>query len=616
MSRFEERLAEDRVVVGDGGTGALLTAAVPRLRVPEEANLKAPEAVIGVHLGFIRGRAPSSSRRTRSARTAASSSAQSCSTTGSRRSSSAASSSPARRARSPASQVLVGGVDRPARRSGGQPRSRGRLRRLPRAGAAARGARRRPLHGRDVLRPGGARDRRSSAVQDASRRCRSSRSSPSTRTPRRWRASRRATPSTRLGALGVVADRRELRPRPAGSARRARRDGGGARTACALTRAAERRAAEPFGRPHRLPERDARLLRRVRRPGAQPRRADHRRLLRDDAGADRRDSRRGRGAARAARAARSSSSARSPRSPRPRRADEDAPASASSRPGSGSSRSSSTRPRARTWRRCWACAARLKASGVVHVVGHQRQPDGARAAVRAHGGRGDRADGRDRDDPARHAARLVDHGAPVPAPRRARGGRPERPRGHRRPAARRRLPRLERRLRGGRDRPRDAPRPSEPRGGLLRQGDRRADLVLRRRRGEPVRGGPRPRGRALPAQGRRGRALRHDPGALRHRRTSTASSTRSAASPRFRCSSASGRSRASSSRSGSTTRCRGSRSPRAIQERLAAAGPDAARRRLRARAGAGRGGADARRRASTSSRPSRSPTQLWSCSAP
>ena len=54
MSRFEERLAEDRAVVGDGGTGALLSAAVPRLRCPEEANLKSPEAVIGVHAGFIR----------------------------------------------------------------------------------------------------------------------------------------------------------------------------------------------------------------------------------------------------------------------------------------------------------------------------------------------------------------------------------------------------------------------------------------------------------------------------------------------------------------------------------------------------------------------------------
>jgi methionine synthase I (cobalamin-dependent)/5,10-methylenetetrahydrofolate reductase len=55
MSRLLERLAEERVLVSDGGTGALLTAAVPRLRCPEEANLKAPEAVINVHQGFVRG---------------------------------------------------------------------------------------------------------------------------------------------------------------------------------------------------------------------------------------------------------------------------------------------------------------------------------------------------------------------------------------------------------------------------------------------------------------------------------------------------------------------------------------------------------------------------------
>ncbi len=54
MTRFHDRLAGDRILVGDGGTGALLSAAVPRLRCPEEANLKAPEAVISVHAGFIR----------------------------------------------------------------------------------------------------------------------------------------------------------------------------------------------------------------------------------------------------------------------------------------------------------------------------------------------------------------------------------------------------------------------------------------------------------------------------------------------------------------------------------------------------------------------------------
>src|SRR3569623_2049863 len=33
--------------------GSLLTAAVPGLRVPEEANLRAPEAVVSVHVSFI-----------------------------------------------------------------------------------------------------------------------------------------------------------------------------------------------------------------------------------------------------------------------------------------------------------------------------------------------------------------------------------------------------------------------------------------------------------------------------------------------------------------------------------------------------------------------------------
>src|ERR687892_1710910 len=54
MSRLLARLEEERVLVSDGGTGALLTAAVPRLRCPEEANVRAPEAVIAVHQGFIR----------------------------------------------------------------------------------------------------------------------------------------------------------------------------------------------------------------------------------------------------------------------------------------------------------------------------------------------------------------------------------------------------------------------------------------------------------------------------------------------------------------------------------------------------------------------------------
>ena len=52
-SRFLERLENGPVIVGDGGMGALLSAAVPRLRSPEEANLRAPEAVVSLHASFI-----------------------------------------------------------------------------------------------------------------------------------------------------------------------------------------------------------------------------------------------------------------------------------------------------------------------------------------------------------------------------------------------------------------------------------------------------------------------------------------------------------------------------------------------------------------------------------
>src|SRR3954453_2287262 len=52
-NRFEERLASGPVIVGDGGMGALITSAVPRLRCPEEANLRAPDAVVSLHVGFI-----------------------------------------------------------------------------------------------------------------------------------------------------------------------------------------------------------------------------------------------------------------------------------------------------------------------------------------------------------------------------------------------------------------------------------------------------------------------------------------------------------------------------------------------------------------------------------
>ncbi|HEV8686607.1 MAG TPA: homocysteine S-methyltransferase family protein, partial [Gaiellaceae bacterium] len=52
--RFVERLRNGPPIVGDGGMGALVSSAVPRLRTPEEANLRAPDAVVSLHVSFIR----------------------------------------------------------------------------------------------------------------------------------------------------------------------------------------------------------------------------------------------------------------------------------------------------------------------------------------------------------------------------------------------------------------------------------------------------------------------------------------------------------------------------------------------------------------------------------
>jgi methionine synthase I (cobalamin-dependent)/5,10-methylenetetrahydrofolate reductase len=53
-NRFVQRLSEGPPIVGDGGMGVLVSSAVPRLRTPEEANLRAPEAVVSLHVSFIR----------------------------------------------------------------------------------------------------------------------------------------------------------------------------------------------------------------------------------------------------------------------------------------------------------------------------------------------------------------------------------------------------------------------------------------------------------------------------------------------------------------------------------------------------------------------------------
>ena len=84
-SRFLERLESGPLVVADGGMGALISSAVPRLRCPEEANLRAPDAVVSLHVSFINAgadlietntlrREPAQARRATSSRTSSSAS--------------------------------------------------------------------------------------------------------------------------------------------------------------------------------------------------------------------------------------------------------------------------------------------------------------------------------------------------------------------------------------------------------------------------------------------------------------------------------------------------------------------------------------------------------------
>jgi homocysteine S-methyltransferase len=51
---FLDRLRTGPPIVADGGMGALVSSAVSRLRCPEEANIRAPESVVSLHVSFIR----------------------------------------------------------------------------------------------------------------------------------------------------------------------------------------------------------------------------------------------------------------------------------------------------------------------------------------------------------------------------------------------------------------------------------------------------------------------------------------------------------------------------------------------------------------------------------
>ena len=337
----------------------------------------------------------------------------------------------ARGARGVGARRLHRGLDRPARRRRASgPRAVGAVRR---AGADPRGPRRRPLHGRDVLRPRRSRERgrgRPLGVGAPDRRAHDVRQRPAD--ARRRLGPRSSGPARHARRRGV---RREPRRRARGGARRDRRH---ARRGQAARRAAERRPGEHVGAAHRVPARDARVLRAVRSAGARVRRRDHRRLLRHHTRADRCDPRRDR------RRRRACGLAAPPRA-RGRRArvavrGADAAAAAARRRRVRrlrSARSAARREPGVTARNC-ARGARV---GQGAARRRERQPARTRAHERDHGVRRDRAADRRRDDPAPDAARHDGQRPRVGAARRARGGRAEHPRRHGRSAGGGRLSR-------------------------------------------------------------------------------------------------------------------------------------------------------------------------------
>ena len=154
-SRFEERLRTGPPIVADGGMGALLSGAVPRLRCPEEANLRAPESVVAFHASFIRAGAELietntfGANRRKLAAHFLEDELERINSTAVRL---------AREAREVSgADVFIAGSIGPlgeVERFDAEPEHA-----LRRAGAGARGTRRRPAHARDVLRPGRARRR-------------------------------------------------------------------------------------------------------------------------------------------------------------------------------------------------------------------------------------------------------------------------------------------------------------------------------------------------------------------------------------------------------------------------------------------------------------------------
>ena len=295
-SRFEERLRSGPPIVADGGMGALISGAVPRLRCPEEANLRAPESVVALHASFIRAGAELIETNTFGANRRKLA-GHYLEDEFERINSSAV--RLAREAREVSgADVYIGGSIGPI----------GDVERFhPAEQSQLFSEQAQILEGRGVdllmLETFFDLDELVAAIEAV----RSVSSLPVVALMtfdadgQTLGGVSAETAAERLDGLDVAAAGANHSAGPAAALNALasmQRDG---LVLAALPNVGSR---QPGGQPRRLPARDARLLRRVRGAGAPARRRDHRRLLRDDAGADRGDPRRDRGGSRSGRAAR------------------------------------------------------------------------------------------------------------------------------------------------------------------------------------------------------------------------------------------------------------------------------------------------------------------------
>ena len=280
-SSFLERLRSGPPIVADGGMGALLAGAVPRLRCPEEANLRAPESVVAVHASYIAAGAELietnsfGANRRKLMRHLLEEEFERINSTAVRL---------AREAREVAGrEVWIAGSIGPL----------GELEVFDPVGhAAAYAEQAQVLEGRGVdlfmIETFFDLDELVVAVEAV----REASSLPIVALLTFDEEAEvaggvgAAEAARRLAELDVAAVGTNHGAGPARGADSRRGDGG---VRPAARGAAERRPGEPERREGRLPARDAGLLRRVRRAGGGARRADRRRVLRHDAGADRGD---------------------------------------------------------------------------------------------------------------------------------------------------------------------------------------------------------------------------------------------------------------------------------------------------------------------------------------